>query len=120
LGAKLKLAQDAGWLKSHHVLDLDEKILGDPAYRYKMGDQSWTVKELRVALLHQLAERMIFVKPKDAIVADLLYTFALVEKSAKAFESASELLKLAEEYGYAVPTVLQAELAKKSAAMPAK
>jgi hypothetical protein len=120
LGTKLKLAQDAGWLKTHHVLDLDEKLLSDPAYRYKMGDLSWTVKEVRIALLHQLAERMIFVKPKDPIVADLLYTFALVEKSTKAFESASELLKLAGEYGYVVPATLQAELAKKTAVAPAK
>jgi tetratricopeptide (TPR) repeat protein len=115
LATKLKLAQDASWLKSHHILELDEKLLGDPAYRYKMGDRSFSLKEIRVALLHQLAERMIFVKPRDPVVADLLYTFALVEKSAKAFESASELLKLAGEYGFDVPPTLQAELAKMSA-----
>jgi hypothetical protein len=59
------------------------------------------MKEVIRALQHQLAERLVFVKPKDLVVADLLYSFATLSESLLSLESRLELLALSDEYGFA-------------------
>ncbi len=44
---------------------------------------------------------MVFVKPTDPYVADLLFTLAHLNAHLADVESAEEVLKLAETYGYA-------------------
>lgn len=57
--------------------------------------------EVRDAIFYQLHERMVFVKPVDPYVADLLFALAQLNSNLVNIESASGLLKLAQLYGYA-------------------
>ncbi len=109
LSAKVKIAEDPAWLKSHHVLEIDAKSLRNPEFSIKMGDQVLNKRDIQGALFAQLKDRMMWVKPRDPVVADLLYIFALVERSADAPESAAKLLDFAREYGYSVPPLMQVE-----------
>jgi hypothetical protein len=82
LETKLKLEQNPNWLRSHRVLELDETRLthwNAPTPVIEVEGRKFNAKEVWSALHHQLRERMLLVKPKDAIVADLLYTESLVQ-----------------------------------------
>jgi hypothetical protein len=52
------------------------------------------------ALHFQLSERMLFVKPEDPVVADLLHSFSRLEAARYSGEGEANLLKLARKYGY--------------------
>lgn len=110
LRTKLMLEQNPAWLQSHRVLELDEAQLSSAAYRLQAGGRSLSVNDLRTALLHQLTERMLFVKPKDPIVADLLYTYGVLEAHASVVESALQLMALSKEYGFAVPALMEEQV----------
>ena len=43
---------------------------------------------------------MIFVKPRNAIVADLLYTMARIEARVTVLENGMKLLDMASDYGF--------------------
>ena len=62
-----------------------------------------TAEQVRDAISYQLHERLVFVKPKDRYVAELLFTLARLNASLVSIESAADLLTLAEIYGYADP-----------------
>lgn len=111
LEAKLQLEKNSEWLRDHHVIGLDSARVKDPAYRLQAGARSLSVAEVEKALDYQLLERMLLVKPKDAVVADLLYTYALIESGEGNRDSALDLLGLSREYGFAVPALLD-ELTK--------
>lgn len=100
LEAKIAMESDPDYLKTRHILNFSEDELrnGDFIYRYK--DREIHQSQLFIALHYQLAERMLFVKPTDPIVADLLYSFAVLEANIRVLEPAVELLELATEYGY--------------------
>jgi tetratricopeptide (TPR) repeat protein len=109
LETKLKLEQDPGWLASHRVLELDETRLDDPKALFLVGGQERMSRDIGTALQHQLGERMLLVKPKDAIVADLLYSYSVLEAHTDVVEPALELTSMAKEYGFAVPELLAAQ-----------
>jgi len=93
LETKFILEKDPDYLKTHHVLDTNEV-----EYRYF---------EFNQALLHQLRERMLFVKPQDPIVADLLYSYALANAYNNGLlEYSMEALELSKLYGYSNLTEL--------------
>ena len=62
LRAKLKLRDDADWLRDHTVLD---------------GVENRSAEEILHAIDYQLGERLHFVKPPDPVVCDLFYQAAL-------------------------------------------
>lgn len=102
LEAKIAMEGDPDYLKDNRILPFDESTVwhaDDSAYR------------LIEALHDQLGERMIFVKPTDPVIADLLYSFAMLEANTQAFGSAAELLQLAREYGYHDTADLEEKLA---------
>ncbi len=72
------------------------------------------------ALHYQLGERMLFVKPADPVVADLLYGFATVKAHTGAPKPAMELLQLSREYGYHDTADLDAKHARYQSASIAK
>jgi len=93
LETKLILEKEPDYLKSNHVLNMFEL-----ESRYF---------EFNQALLHQLRERMLFVKPKNPIVADLLYSYALANAYNNGLlEYSMEALELSELYGYYNPSEL--------------
>lgn len=56
--------------------------------------------QVREAIFYQLYERLVFVKPKDPYVADLLFALARLNANLVNIESATGILQLAERYGY--------------------
>jgi hypothetical protein len=109
LSAKIELDRQPDWLQRNHVLAINEKASNAGEF-CKVGNRTLSRSDVQTALLHELKERMSYVKPKDPVVADLLYTFALVQNSARSYQSAADLLSLAEQYGYETSSQLRAEL----------
>lgn len=55
---------------------------------------------MATGLIYQLKERMVFVKPKDAVVANLLFSLSVIESHTDVVEEAIPLTKMAVEYGF--------------------
>ncbi len=108
LEAKVNIASDPKWLESHRVIELDESKLSDASYRFNYGSTAYSVKDLMDTLDFQLRERMVFVKPKDPIVADLLLTYSVLESHNGVVDVANELLDLSKLYGFADQTLIDA------------
>lgn len=95
LETKLRLQENPDYLKQNHILHEED------LYNY-MANKS---------LLYQLRERMLFVKPKDSIVADLLYLYALSNAKTNGFlEYSLEALELSRSYGYANTNELESTI----------
>lgn len=91
LEAKIAMESDPDFLKSNQVMRFNENA----------AQYSDTYVDSLVRALHfQLGERMLFVKPTDTVVADLLFSFAELEAHNQIPGSAVELLDLAQDYGY--------------------
>ena len=89
----------------HPDRPLLEPLLGvpeqmQPSTQVTVQGTAYSVGKIRSALSYQLTERLVFVKPKDPYVADLLYSYALIEGNLMAVENGLGLLKLAREYGF--------------------
>lgn len=106
LETKLKLKQDPYYLQHHHIIELPE----GRDVPIAIGQNQYPGREVRSALNYQLSERMLLVKPPDAIVSDLLYSYGILQARQKDLESAIPLLELSREYGSAMPQVLQRTL----------
>ncbi len=99
LRSKIERARDPGVPFRTRLLWVPEKLNFDDVLLLK-GEPKRSVEDVRKALAYQLAERMTFVKPHDPYVAELLYSYALIESSLSAVENALGLLQLAREYGF--------------------
>jgi tetratricopeptide (TPR) repeat protein len=97
LEAKLAQEKDAAYFEKHSVLELRPAEI---ARTVSIGREKLSPQELAKAIVHQLAERLQFVKPPDAAVASLLFDYAAIEAAIGSMESAKHVLRLAEQYGY--------------------
>lgn len=104
LETKIRLAADPQYLTSHRVISLPERFNNDTRVEVKGSER--TVKEIAWAINYQLRERMVFVKPPDPVVADLLFTLGEIEAHIGAVESAFPFLEIARLYGFADPSLL--------------
>lgn len=79
LEAKLALAQDPDWLKTHSVLGIDFGTGATPQPPSRpVKDHLGAVRSLdeaRQAIAYQLHERLKFVRPPDPVVGDLYFTW---------------------------------------------
>ncbi|MBL7646308.1 MAG: hypothetical protein JNK74_08990 [Candidatus Hydrogenedentes bacterium] len=98
LQARTALNTDPDRLTHSPIVPLSEagQPLGGNAYFPCAHSQS--ADDLMDALYHQLAEQMLFVKPEDPVVADLLHSFARLEETVSHPEAASAFRALAREY----------------------
>jgi hypothetical protein len=116
LEAKIALKRNPRYLDGHSVTGVrfDSAVLPALPAEYPPGNQGRSVNayELNQALSYQLHERMIFVKPKDAIVANLLVDWATLNLAGGPVESAEALYTLAERYGSPRTPLISARLAK--------
>ncbi|MBK1881148.1 hypothetical protein JIN85_01910 [Luteolibacter pohnpeiensis] len=101
LKTKILLQDDPDFLNHHHLIELPEAI--SPRSKLVIQGEEQFALNLQNALHHQLKERLVFVKPTDPIVADLLYSYALLEAHLNSVEPAIELMELSREYGYPKP-----------------
>jgi tetratricopeptide (TPR) repeat protein len=106
LETKLKLELTPDYLSQHHVIEVPES----PDAAIVVGENRYSTRQVLTALYYQLSERMVLVKPHDAIVADLLYSYAILQAQHRTLESAIPLLELSREYGSAMPQLLEKTL----------
>ena len=110
LKLKIEESHNKNLLQTQRAIPLPSKFNLDD--NISINNQIHTISDVRKALNYQLNERLIFVKPKEQIVADLLYTKARIEAKASTVEEALEYLKLAELYGFVNPKLLEETRAK--------
>lgn len=110
LEAKLAMAKESDWLKTHSVAGADFGGNEKPALpsTFPNGNEGKPVTaiEFRSALQYQLGERLEFVKPPDAIVADLLFDWGNIEALTDIVETAEKLYAAAEKFGSPRPQLL--------------
>ncbi len=105
LKTKLKLQRDTNYLKKHHIIALPDKFKLED--NVTVDKKIIAIKNIKSAIFYQLNERVIFIKPKNSIVADLLYTLARIEAQTSNVEQGIELLKLSKEYGFLQTDLLE-------------
>lgn len=98
LKARMKLRDDPGFLNHGHLITLPESVSGDSVIT--VDGHELQASQILDALLYQLGERMVFVKPQDPVVADLLFTHGVLEANTRFLESGIKLLELSREYGF--------------------
>ena len=102
LEAKLAMAANPGWLRTHSVLGLDFGSAAVPRMpaRFPSGNKGQTLdaRETRHAIHVQMAERLQFVGPPDPIVGDLLFDYANLLMLTDTMENAAAIYKLALRY----------------------
>ncbi len=95
LEAKVKANNDEKYLWTHSILSLD---FGDD--KIPVNKNNIDLNDLRDQLYDQLNERMSFIKPKDPIVAQLLFDLGNVCALTRDATSGLQIYQLAKEYGY--------------------
>ncbi|RYD41761.1 MAG: tetratricopeptide repeat protein [Verrucomicrobiaceae bacterium] len=110
LKTRIKLREDPDYLRQNHVINLpDTYIFSSPV---RIGDDTRAVSDIQSAILHQLKERILFVKPPDSVVADLLFTLGQITAHTMNLESSLGLLNMSSDYGYANPAQLTATISQ--------
>ena len=104
LKAKLDAAKRQANAPIPRILNVPERT--DKHTLIEVGGKSYNAEQVQKALHYQLHERLAFVKPKDPYVADLLYSYALIEANLGVVEGGLGLLSLAREYGFHDETLL--------------
>ena len=99
LEIKIKLKSDPAWLENHTITEADFSRLRDSSYKLQTRQRPVDAADLHRSLWTQLDARMLFVKPKDPIVAQLLKELALVEAETRLLEQAAIYRQMAVEYG---------------------
>lgn len=105
LQTKVLLATDPKYLTSHRIIPLPERFEAETLV--EVGGTERSIKQIAQAIHYQLRERIVFVKPPDPIVADLLFTYAEIIAHTVVVESALSLLELSQQYGFADAPHLQ-------------
>lgn len=104
LKMKIKLNKEPNFLQHNRMIPLQKSFTAEDSIL--IDNHSHTIVQLKKALNYQLQERIVFVKPKEAIVADLFFTLAQIEAKTKSIEDAMGYLELAELYGFSNPQLL--------------
>lgn len=95
LEAKLKANGDEKYFLTHSILSLDFGDAEKPENKNELD-----LLKLRKQLYHQLNERMTFVKPKDPIVAQLLFDLGNLSAMTMDVKSGLQVYAVAKEYGF--------------------
>lgn len=72
-----------------------------------IGSIEKKVSEIKEALYYQLLERVSFIKPKNIIVSELLFVLGEIEAQTTVLNEAEKIFKLAEEYGFVKPKLIE-------------
>jgi hypothetical protein len=103
LEAKIAVAKDPGYLAHHSVAGLafEDVLVPTIPGDLPAGNDGRPVKpwELNAALAYQLQERTGFVRPPDAIVANLLHDWATLNLAGGPIENAATFYDFAVTYG---------------------
>jgi len=105
LKLKLKLATNPKYLQTKRAIPLPSSFT--LTSKINIEGNSYTIKEILRAIHYQLRERIIFVKPKDIIVADLFYTYMLIIGQTQSIEEALDVLDITKLYGFSQHKILE-------------
>jgi len=98
LKSKVKFPKESGYLEHNLLIKLPKKF--DKESIIEIDDKNYSIRELEKALTYQLKERVIFVKPKDEIVAHLFYTLAMIYEHTTILSQSRKFLDYAKMYGF--------------------
>jgi tetratricopeptide (TPR) repeat protein len=104
LDAKMKANGDNNYFLNHNILNLDFGNEEKPVSKDEIN-----LDTLYKQLFHQLDERITFVKPKDPIVAQLLFDLGNICAMVKDVEGSLEIYELARKYGFESPLMQKRE-----------
>lgn len=98
LETKIEFEKDSHLLQQQQLITLPEEF--DENTLVRIGNQERKISEIRLALAYQLGERLVFVKPTDPLVANLLFSYARITARTGTVEDGLEVLKISKEYGF--------------------
>lgn len=110
LKSKIELQENSELFSNSRLLPLPKTFKESSSI--EIDGVKRTIKDLRKALIYQLKERVIFVKPKDKIVAELLYTLGKIEAQIRVLDEAKQLFELSTLYGFVQAKLIEDELKK--------
>jgi hypothetical protein len=112
LEAKIALAKDPAWLKTHSILNLDFGNAPRPELPeitvVDSKGKARTHSEVKHAIAYQLHERLGFIPAPDPIVADLLFDLANLYALTTTVEVAQPVYDLALKFGVKSPELVNA------------
>lgn len=108
LKTRIKLKEHPGYLSQNHVIQLPDSYSKTTVI--EIEDGKFTIDQIADSILYQLQERMIFVKPPDPVVADLLFTLGEIEGRTNVVESGIQLFEMAKNYGFSNSNLIAGEL----------
>ena len=97
LEAKIAAEKDHAFFEKHSVLELQP---GSNEQQFSVAGKIISAEELVKAIQYQLGERLKFVKPRDPVVASLLFDYATIAGTPQTIEAGKLILKMAGDYGY--------------------
>ena len=96
--ASIEIEKNPDYLKKHHVIECNFSThnAGNEVLIKNGNRMKW--KEFSSAVLCQMKERMVFVKPRSEIITDVLVTYAKGLSQFDSLENALKILNIAQEY----------------------
>ncbi len=105
---KIALETNASTFSHERMIRLPERFSADT--KISIAGHEYTVREVQHAITYQLHERLVFVKPKDLIVSELLYTLAKIHEETTILEEAEKIFELSLLYGFSDPQLIEDRL----------
>lgn len=105
LETKLKMKGEENYFTKRHVVELPTNFT--LTTNVNILDKTRSINDIGKAINHQLEERVLFVKPKDSVVADLFFTLGQVEAHTASVESAIRLLEISKLYSLPNQTYIE-------------
>jgi tetratricopeptide (TPR) repeat protein len=99
LEAKIHMKSDHTWLSKHTLSGVNFAQLRSPDYFLDTAQRRVPGASVPECLYLQLSARMLFVKPKDPVVAELLWELAFCEAYVGTLEKAVGYARLSINYG---------------------
>lgn len=100
LEAKLALASNPEHLRGNPIVPIPGRPENGIGGLLERSPAEMPNEVAMDALHFQLSERMLFVKPEDPVVADLLHSFSRHEAAHFSGQGEADLMDLARDYGY--------------------
>lgn len=96
--ASIEIEKNPDYLKKNQVIECNYVThnSGQEVLIKNGNHMKW--RDFSVAVLFQMKERMVFVKPRNEVVADVLVTYAKGLSQFDSLENALKILKMAQEY----------------------
>ncbi len=117
LKARIQLRENPRYLHDHRIIPIPDDLAENTTL--SIGGHSYSPRQAYKAIFYQLQERMVFVKPPDPVVADLIFTLARIESHISTIDSARLLVSMSSTYELADPSIATREFERYNQAQAA-